>query len=130
MHTRNLWQNWCWAAGLALALAGCGQAEAPKEPSGVAPPPVMPAAQSALMPAVAEPVAATDAPGEQPVAQAAAKPASPASLKEVTRVIDFRKFPAPEGENAVNKSSTILSYTLRKLDAAQAAQFYRTKLAE
>src|SRR5438128_8888534 len=130
MHTRYRWQNWCWSAGLALVLVGCGLGEAPKATSGAAPRAAPPAAPRALTPAVVEPTAATDAPAEQPIIQPAAKPASPASLEEVTRVIDFRKFPAPDGENAVNKSPTILSYPLRKMDAAQAAQFYRSKFAE
>ena len=135
MHIRNRWQTW--SAGFALVLAGCGQAEAPKAPSGAAPAAATSAAPRASAPAVVEPAAAKD--------KAAEQPASPASLEEATRVIDLRKFPLPDGGKDLymsaavpkgdggkdlNKSARALSYRLRRSDGAQVAQFCRTKLAE
>ena len=90
MHIRNRWQTW--SAGFALVLAGCGQAEAPKAPSGAAPAAATLAAPRASAPAVVEPAAAKDKAAEPP----AGLPASPASLEEATRVIDLRKFPLPD----------------------------------
>jgi hypothetical protein len=121
MDTRSWWHGF-WSAGFAFALAGCGQGETPKPPNAAAP--SVPAKSAA--PAVSEP-APKDAPAEQP----AAKPATPASLEETRRVIDFRKFPIQDGAKVREKKSvTHLSCQLPKQDAAEAAKFYRAKLAE
>lgn len=134
MLTRNRWQTW--SAGFALLLAGCGQAEAPKAPSGAALVATASALPQTARPAVVEPAAKE---------KATAQPASPASLVEATRVIDLRKFPLPDGgkdliksevDLKVNrgkdrtKSAHSLSYRLRGSDGAPVAQFCRTKLAE
>jgi len=134
MHLWNRWQSW--SAGFALVLAGCAPAETPKAPSRAAPATATSAAPRASATAVVKPVASTD--------QAAAQPASPASLEEATRVIDLRKFPLPDGGKDLIKSANVpkgnrgkslnkssdLSYRLSRLDGAQVAQFCRTKLAE
>src|SRR5262245_15848320 len=107
MHTCDRWLNWIWSAGLALVLAGCGQRETPKAPGVAASPAETTAASQTgeFKPVVEPETPPTKTAVAKSVEQAPAKPAGPASLEEATRVIDFRKFPMPEGETAVNKSS-------------------------
>jgi hypothetical protein len=136
-------------------LAGCGQEESPKTPSGAASAAATSSAPQASAPAVVETAAANDKasaqPAEQPVtkeltsAQHAAQPVTPASLDEATRVIDLRKFPLPDGGKDLYKSAAVgasrsgkdlyiraraLSFVLRRSDGAQVAQFCRARLAE
>ncbi len=130
MRARNRWQTW--SVGFAFVFAGCGQAEAPKVPSGAAPVVATSVAPRASAPAVDEPAALKD--------KVAAQPVSPASVVEAIRVIDVRKFPLPDGGKDLIKSETVrkgerssahdLSYRLRRLDGAPVAQFCRTKLTE
>lgn len=145
MHTRIRWQSW--AAGFALMLAGCGQAEAPQAPGRAAPEAAISGAPRAFAPAVVEPTASKDQAAKVQAAedQAARQPASPASLEVATRVIDLRKFPLPDGGKDLYKSADVpmgdrgkdlnqsaraLSCVLRRSDGARVTQFCRTKLAE
>src|SRR5688572_10533071 len=111
MHDRNRWQTW--SAGFALVLAGCGQAEAPKAPSGEAPAAAKsatprastrPGVESARVESAAVEPAATN---DQPAAQPTAQPASPASLVEATRAIDLRKFPLADGGKDLFNSAAV-----------------------
>lgn len=134
MHTWNRWQTW--SAGFALVLMGCGQSEVPSASNESAAQAPVSAAPRASVPAIVE-AAAKD--------QAAEHPATPASLVDATRVIDLSKFPLPDGGKDLYKSSAVpkgdrgkdlnqsaraLTYVLHRSDAAEVAQFCRTKLTE
>src|SRR5687768_13419304 len=68
MQTCNRWRPGCWPVAFALVLAGCGQGEAPKAPSG-APAAATSATPKAGAPAVLEPAAVAESPAVQPAAK-------------------------------------------------------------